>query len=98
MRRRRYGSRSSRSTKFLLSISRNFVERLERLPYLLRLIHEVQDEGVLLASMNPIQARQRLHRLNVSQALVHIHRVEQRLVEAGLVLVRDNEHLVQILG
>ena len=38
-----------------------------------------------------------LHRLNAVEALVDVHRVQQRLVEAGLVLLGDDQHLV-LLG
>ncbi|OPZ47268.1 MAG: hypothetical protein BWY92_01828 [Firmicutes bacterium ADurb.BinA052] len=60
----------------------------------LRLVDEVQDEGRLLAGDLAVEARERLHRLHAVEALVHVHGAEQRLVEAGLVLVRHEQDLV----
>jgi hypothetical protein len=52
------------------------------------------DERVRLARVDPVQPRQGLHRRHPGQLLVDVHRVQQRLVEPGLVLLRDHEHLV----
>ena len=63
---------------------------------LLGLVDEVQDEGVLLAGRRAVQPRERLHGLHAGEPLVHVHRVQQRLVEAGLVLLGDQQQLVLV--
>ena len=47
--------------------------------------------------MRTIEPRERLHRLEVGKDLVHVHGVEQRLVVAGLELIRDNQETVRLL-
>ena len=37
--------------------------------------------------MGPVEPGERLHRLDARERLVHVHRVQQRLVVAGLELV-----------
>ena len=59
-------------------------------------VHEVEDEGVLLERVDAVQPRERLHRLDAGETLVHVQRVQQRLVEARLVLLGDQEHLVVV--
>src|ERR1017187_2949638 len=54
----------------------------------LGLIYEIEDERVFFAGMRAIQAREGLHGLDVRQTLVDVHGLEERLVEAGLILVR----------
>ena len=71
----------------LLLQPRLLVVRLERLLYLLVGVHEVEDEGVLLARIGAVQAAQRLHGLDIAQLLVNHHGMEQRLVKAGLVFL-----------
>ena len=51
------------------------------------IVGKVEHECVVLLGMRPVEARQRLHRLHAGQGLVDIHRVQQRLVVAGLELV-----------
>ena len=41
------------------------------------------------ARVGAVEPRQRLHRGHAGEPLVHVHRAEQRLVEAGLELVGD---------
>ena len=48
--------------------------------------------------MRPVQPRKRLHRLHAGERLVDVHRVQQRLVVAGLELVRADEEPVRILA
>jgi hypothetical protein len=62
----------------------------------LAVVDEVEHEGLFLAGVGTVQSGQGLHRLDAGEALVHVHGAEQRLVEAGLVLVGDDEHLVGI--
>ena len=76
---------------------RAFVVGLEGLADLFAVVHEVENEGVFLERMNPVQARQRLHGLDAGEPLVHEHRVQQRLIEPGLVLLRHEQNLV-LLG
>ena len=47
-----------------------------------------------LPGAGAVEARESLHGLHASEPLVHIHRVQQRLVEAGLVFLGDDQHLV----
>ncbi len=54
-------------------------------------VQEVQHEHVVLLGVRPVEARQRLHRLDAGERLVHVHRVQQRLVVAGLELVRADQ-------
>ena len=82
----------------LLAHLRAFVVGLEGLADLLAVVHEVEDEGVFLERVDAVQPRQRLHGLDARQPLVHVHRVQQRLVEAGLVLLRHEQHLVLLRG
>jgi hypothetical protein len=86
----------------LLRISRlsdggGLVVRLERLLDLLGVVDEVEDEGVFLAGSGAVETRERLHRLDTRQALVDVHRVQQRLIEAGLVLVGDDQDTAAFL-
>ena len=46
--------------------------------------------------MRPVEARERLHRLDAGKALVHIHGMQQGLVEAGLVLLGHQEDLIVV--
>ena len=60
-------------------------------------VQKVQNEGVVLLRMRPVEARQRLHRLDARQRLVDVHRVQQRFVVAGLELVGADEEAVGVL-
>ena len=60
----------------------------------LGIVDEIQDERVFLPRNLPVKPRQGLHRLHSVEPLVHIHGAQQRLVEAGLVFVRHEQHLV----
>ena len=80
----------------LLLHQRHFVVGPERLLDLIRLVHKIQNEGVFLAGSRAVQPRQRLHGLHVRQPLVDVHRVQQRLVEARLVLLGDDQNLVLV--
>ena len=56
---------------------------------LLWFVDEIEDEGVILERMGAIQAREGLDGLNAGEPLIDIHGVQQRLIEAGLVLFGD---------
>jgi hypothetical protein len=59
------------------------------------LIGEVEHRGaLLLRGERAVEPRQRLHRVHPAELLVHVHRVEQRLIEARLELVGDDEEAV----
>ena len=73
---------------------RAFVVGCERRAYLAAVVDEVEDEGVLLAGVGAVEPGQRLHRLDAGQPLVDVHGVQQRLIEAGLVLLGDQQHLI----
>ena len=51
-----------------------------------------QKTPILLGQYRPLDSF--LHRLDARQALVHVHAAQQRLVEAGLELVGDEQDLV----
>ena len=46
------------------------------------------------SGMRAVEPRQRLHRVDAAELLVHVHRVQQRLIEAGLELVGDDQKAV----
>ena len=46
------------------------------------------------SGMDPVEAREGLDRGQPDQRLVHVHRVQQRLVEAGLELLGDDQDAV----
>ena len=48
----------------------------------------------LLLGVRAVEPRERLHRVDAAELLVHVHRVQQRLVEAGLELVGDDQEAV----
>ena len=70
------------------------VVELERRQNLRRVVHEVDDEGLVFAGVTAVQTRQRLHGLNAAEPLVHVHRAQQRLVEPGLELVGHQQDAV----
>ena len=57
---------------------------------------KIEHERVVFLRMRAIEARQCLNRLYTRERLVHVHRVEQRLVIASLKLVRANEEPVRM--
>ena len=57
------------------------------------MVDEVQHVGGL-ARVGAVEPGEGLDALHTVEPLVDIHRAQKRLVEAGLVLVRDDEHLV----
>lgn len=71
---------------------RGLVELLERRADVLAVVDEVEDERVVLVRMDAVQPRQCLHGANAAQLLVDVHRVQKRLVEAGLVFLGDDEN------
>ena len=50
-------------------------------------VEEIEHEHVVLLGMRPVEAGEGLHRLDVGQRLVHVHRMQQRFVVPGLELV-----------
>ena len=67
---------------------------LERRQDILGAVHEVEHVGRVLAGMGAIQPRERLHGLNARQPPIDVHAAQQRLVEAGLELVGDQQDLI----
>ena len=57
---------------------------------------EVEHEDVVLLRVRAVQPRERLHRLDAGERLVHVHRVQQRLVVAGLELVGADQEAVRV--
>ena len=62
------------------------------------IVQEIQHEHVVLLGMRPVEAREGLHRLDARKGFVHVHRVQQGLVVAGLELVRTDEEAVRSLA
>ena len=62
----------------------------------LAVVLEVEHEAVVLLRVRAVEPRQRLHRLDARERLVHVHRVQQRLVVAGLELVGADQEAVRI--
>ena len=52
---------------------------------------------VVLLRVRAVEPRERLHRLDAREQLVHVHRVQQRLVVAGLELVGADQEAVRVL-
>ena len=75
---------------------RRRVVGLERRQHVGRVVHEVQHVGRVLAGVGTIQPGQRLHGLNARQSLIDVHAAQQRLIEAGLELVRHQQNLVLV--
>ncbi len=75
----------------LLLKHRLVIKDLEILLHVLLLVGEVQDEGVILPGAGPVEPGEGLHGLDVPELLVHDHRVQKRLVEAGLEFLRDDQ-------
>ena len=73
------------------------VPRLEGGADVFGLVAEVEDEGAVLAYaaavVRAIQPRQGLHGREPSERLIDIHRVELGLIEARLILLRDDQQL-----
>ena len=59
-------------------------------------VDEVQNKSVLLAPHSAVQAGKGLDGLHAGQFFVHKHGVQQRLVEAGLILFRHDQHPIFI--
>ena len=81
----------------LLAQDRRPVVVGERLLDRVRVVHEVEHEDVVLLRVRAVQPRQRLHRLDAREHLVHVHRVQQRLVVAGLELVGADQEAIRVL-
>ncbi|HEX2031809.1 MAG TPA: hypothetical protein VHL78_10465, partial [Actinomycetota bacterium] len=62
------------------------------------LVHEVEDERVVLVGVDAVEAGQRLDGVHPVEPLVHEHRVEEGLVEAGLELLRHHQDPVLVRG
>lgn len=55
----------------------------------IRVVHEIQNEWGFFSGVGSVQAGKGLDRLDARQSFVHIHGLEQGLVESGLVFVGD---------
>ena len=62
----------------------------------LGVVLEIEDENIVLLRVRPVQAGERLHRFDAGEHLVHIHRVQQRLVVAGLELFGADEEAIRV--
>ena len=77
---------------------RALIERLKGSLYLVSSIDKVEHKGILLQGVPAVQSRECLYGLDVLEFLVHEHGVEHGLVEAGLIFVGHNEHVVEVAG
>ena len=68
------------------------VVRLKSFADVLGGVDEVQDKGILFAPHGAVQPGQGLDGLHAGQLLVHKHGVQQRLIKAGLILFRHDQH------
>ena len=64
----------------------------------LGLVHEVKDERVHLARVGTIEPREGLDGSHAIEPSVDVHGVQQRLIEAGLILLGDNQQLIRVAG
>ena len=81
----------------LIGQDRRPVEVRERFADGVSVVQKVQHEHIVLLGVRPVEPRQGLHRLDAGQRLVHVHGVQQRLVVAGLELVRAHQEAVGVL-
>ena len=82
--------------RFIRLEGRAFAVFRERLENGLGVVGEVHHHDVFLALVAAIQPRNRLHRVAIHDRLVEEHAGEQRLVEAGLELVRHDHQTVVV--
>ena len=75
---------------------RRRVVGLERRQHFLGVVHEIEHVGRVLAGMRAVQAGERLHGLDAGEPLVDVHAAQQRLIEAGLELVGDEQDLILV--
>ena len=80
----------------LLGEQRGAVVVLEGEGDRLAVVLEVEHEAVVLLRVRAVESRQGLHRLDARERLVHVHRVQQRLVVAGLELVGADQEAVRV--
>ena len=62
----------------------------------LGVVLEIEDEDIVLLRVGTVQAGQRLHGFDAGKHLVHIHRVQQRFVVAGLELVGADQEAIRV--
>ena len=80
----------------LLAQDRRAVVRLERLLDRVGVVHEVEHERIVLLRVRAVEPRQRLHGLDAGERLVDVHRVQQRLVVAGLEFVGADQEAIRV--
>ena len=80
----------------LASKRRHLVIALERFLDIFGVVCKVENERVLLFWVAAVQSAKRLHGLDISQALIDIHGVQQRFVIPCLELVGDNENAIRV--
>ena len=61
------------------------------------IVHEVEHEDVVLLRVRAVEPREGLDGLDAGERLVDVHRVQQRLVVAGLELVGADQEAVGVL-
>ena len=73
---------------------RGFIVRQEGTFDILLGVLEIQNKGAVLSESSTIKTRESLNCGNITQFLIHIHGVEQRLIKARLILVRNDQNVV----
>lgn len=72
------------------------IELVERCADRLGIVHEIQNEGVVLLGVCAVETRQGLNRFDARQGLVHIHGMQKRLVVPGLKFVGADQESIRI--
>jgi len=75
---------------------RPLVIRLEGFLNIFGVVGKVEHKGFGLAGANPVEPREGLHRMQAFEAFIHIHGVQQGLIEAGLEFFGHNQNPVFI--
>ena len=70
---------------------------LERFTDRFGIVTEIKHECAVFPIGDSIQTRQRLHRVKTGQYFVHIHCVQQRLIETRLVLLGDDKDVANLI-
>ncbi len=77
---------------------RGAIIRRERFLDRVGVIHEIEHEYVVFLGMGAVEAREGLHRLDAGEGLIDVHRMQKRLVVAGLELVGADKEAVRVLS
>jgi len=84
-----FGSVSLLSDRCAVIIGKRLLNRLG-------VVLEIEHEDIALFWVCPVQARQRLHGLDAAEHPVHIHRVQERFIVAGLEFVGADQKAIRV--